>query len=448
MKGDQVMYKFPADLYTDVRIETRSTTDIGIRNGRLMGNKTKTETGALIRIYDGRKWYYNAISDVAGIQKSIDDLARMAVPDKEVYESPEIRLLEVNQDRLIRYERDAVSKVENSRKLELVRNYSRYTQVSDKIKSVWAFYNDARVVKHFTSSKGADVEYDRQSVRAGIFYSIVDNDIPTDSHKMLEGIYFQDVAGRDREIEEEIQKGLEYAAKASPVVPGEYPCILAPSVAGVFAHESFGHKSEADFMMSDESMKKEWTIGKKVGTDNLSIVDSGDSEFHGYTPYDDEGTKAKKTYLIKNGILSGRLHDSVTAACLGEELTGNGRAINFEFEPIVRMTNTYIEKGTLSKEELFSGIKEGVYIDSWRHGSGMTTFTIAPVRAYMIRDGKIAEPVRVAVITGNVMDTLYLIDGISDEVEMSAGWCGKNEQSGLPVGQGGPYIRVRKLMVQ
>lgn len=442
------MYKFPTDLYTDVRIEAKSTTDIGIQNGRLVRNKTKTETGAMVRIFDGRRWYYNATTDIAGIQKTIDELAKMAVPGKEVYESPEIRLLEVNKDRLISYEGEAVDKVENRKKLELVKHYNEYANMSDKIKFVWAFYNDARTVKHFMSSKGADVEYDRQSVRTGLFYTVVDNDVPTDSHKMLEGVYFQDVVGRDGEIEDEIRRGLEYSAKASPVKPGEYPCILAPSVAGVFAHESFGHKSEADFMMSDESMKKEWTIGKKVGADNLSIIDGGDGEFHGYTPYDDEGCKAKTTYLIKNGILSGRLHSSVTAACIGEELTGNARALNFEYEPIVRMTNTYIEKGTMSKEELFESIGEGVFVESWRHGSGMSTFTIAPVRAYMIRDGKLAEPIRVSVITGNVMDTLYLIDGISDAIEMSAGWCGKNEQMGLTVGQGGPYIRIRKLMVQ
>ena len=53
--------------------------------------------------------------------------------------------------------------------------------------------------------------------------------------------------------------------------------------------------------------------------------------------------KAKKTYLIKDGILTGRLHSATTAASLNEELTGNARALNFEFEPIVRMTTTYIE---------------------------------------------------------------------------------------------------------
>jgi TldD protein len=442
------MYKFPVNLYTDVRIEKVSSTEIGIKNGRLVRNKTKIDTGAIIRIYDGMKWYYSVTTDINKIQLAIDELGKMATPNEAIYECPEIKILEVNKDKIIRYESDEVYKIDNKLKLELAYKMNALANVSRKIKFVWAFYSDGKVVKHFMSSKGTDTLYDKQNVRTGVFYTIVENDIPTDGYKRLEGNYFSEVINHEKEVEDEIRKDIEYAEKAIPVIGGEYPCVLAPSVAGVFAHESFGHKSEADFMMNDESMRNEWTIGKKVGVDNLSIIDSGENEYCGYTPYDDEGCKTKTTYLIKNGVLSGRLHNSVTAACLGEELTGNARALNFEYEPIVRMTNTYIACGTMSKNELFEDIKEGLFLDTWRHGSGMSIFTIAPARAYMIRDGQIAEPVRVSVVSGKVMDTLHQIDGISSEMEMSSGGCGKNEQHGLPVGQGGPFIRVRKLLVQ
>ena len=98
------------------------------------------------------------------------------------------------------------------------------------------------------------------------------------------------------------------------------------------------------------------------GADLLSIIDDGNEMGTGFVPFDDEGSKAKKTYLIKKGMLSGRLHNSVTASSLGEELTGNARAVNFEFEPIVRMTTTYIDSGSSSFEDLISGIEKGVYI--------------------------------------------------------------------------------------
>jgi len=115
------------------------------------------------------------------------------------------------------------------------------------------------------------------------------------------------------------------------------------------------------------------------------------------------------------------------------------------------MTNTYIGAGNLTKEELIGKIEEGIYIDNLNHGSGMTTFTIAPSRAYMIRNGKLAEPVRISVISGNVMNTLYNIDGISKDVELLSfvlGGCGKMEQYPLNVGFGGPYIRVNGIVVQ
>ena len=111
-------------------------------------------------------------------------------------------------------------------------------------------------------------------------------------------------------------------------------------------------------------------------------------EGSGFVPYDDEGCPAGKTYLIKDGILSGRLHSASTAADLGDEPTGNARAINFEFEPIVRMTATYIEAGAETKEELFSKVKDGIYIDDISHGSGMTTFTIAPFQMCIRDRGK------------------------------------------------------------
>ena len=156
--------------------------------------------------------------------------------------------------------------------------------------------------------------------------------------------------------------------------PGKYNVILSPLAAGVFAHESFGHKSEADFMVGDETMKREWSIGKKIGADILSIVDYGNMPGTGYVPFDDEGTKAKKTFLVEKGILKGRLHSSVTAASLYEEVTGNARALNFEFEPIVRMTTTFILPGEKTKQELIGEVNEGIFVDTIKHGSGMSTF--------------------------------------------------------------------------
>lgn len=442
------MYQFPKNLYTDVRIEDVTNTNIVLSNHELQKNKTQKEVGAMIRIYDGIRWYYKATSDVKNVQKAIDELAQMATPNEKVNECPEIAKLEVNVDKVILYKEQSFAAVPNEEKVALITRYDELTKVDERIQSADSIYLDCYTHKHFMSSLGADVEFDDQYARVIFLLNIVDQEIPNHFHEHFNAKNFEEIAHYDEWVREHIAANLEFAQKAVPVEPGDYVCVMSPSVTGVFAHESFGHKSESDFMLNDETMRKEWEIGKKVGSDILSITDDGTMKVHGYTPYDDEGCKARKTYLVKNGVLEGRLHSALTAACIGEELTGNARALNFEYEPVVRMTNTMVEPGTLTKEELFADIELGIYIHDWKHGSGMSSFTIAPSKSYMIRNGKIAEPVRVSVVTGNVMETLYLIDAVSKDLQTDAGSCGKMEQMGLPVAMGGPYTRVRKLNVQ
>jgi len=270
------------------------------------------------------------------------------------------------------------------------------------------------------------------------------------SNFLKSGQYIQDFEDYTTELEKDIEEARLFI-EAPTIKAGKYPVILSEETAGVFAHESFGHKSEADFMIGDDQMKKEWEIGKKVANDILSIVDEGSTRMiSGYVPVDDEGNPKKKVYLIKNGILSSRLHSYETAKELNEENTGNARAINFFYEPIVRMCNTYIEAGNSTFEELCAGIKDGFYVKKIIHGSGLSTFTLAVNRAWRIKNGKLAEPVKVKLITGSVFQTLNDIDGLSNTVIISSsaiGGCGKMEQWPLPISMGGPKIRVKQMMV-
>ncbi|MFT4143462.1 MAG: TldD/PmbA family protein [Mobilitalea sp.] len=445
------MYKFPKDLYTDVRIETVFETNITLENFELKQNKVKKDTGAMIRIFDGSRWYYSVTSRVETLQEEIDSLAKMAAANPKIYSHPVVEKMEVNQDACLQFKANDVSLVDNTRKYEVLKSYIPVIKEFEQIQISKLYYLDKHTEKHVISSKGTDVTFDTQFCCVAARYMLQCGGNPCRGSVNVYHMNFDDLEGKQEKLRNTILKDIEYYENAVPVVPGVYTCVLSPETTGVFAHESFGHKSESDFMVGDETMKREWALGKQVGSSILSIIDTGLEEGSGYVPYDDEGCKAKKNYIIKDGILTGRLHSAATAACLEEESTGNARAINFEFEPIVRMTTTYIDKGTLTKDELIAVVPNGIYIESIFHGSGMTTFTIAPQRAYMIRDGKIAEPVKIAVISGNVMKTLGEIDGVSDQVELHAfalGGCGKMEQFPLPVGFGGPYIRVNGINVQ
>ena len=131
-----------------------------------------------------------------------------------------------------------------------------------------------------------------------------------------------------------------------------------------------------------------------------------------------------------------------------EAPTGNARAIRANYPPIVRMTNTAIEPGDTPLEAMFEGIDEGVY--AVRMLGGQTNgemFTFAAAEGYMIRDGKIAEPVSDVTLSGNVFQTLQDIDAISSDTLYTNGGCGKGGQMPLPVSVGGPHIRIKNVVV-
>ncbi len=445
------MFNFPKNLYCDVRIEDVFETKVTYTLGILEEAKVKTYKGAFIRIFDGNRWYYNSISNLDRIQQEIDSLTTFATPNDSIYQHDIVKKLQANEDCVLKYVDNSISNIAIEEKKSLLNKYLPFIE-GNKYLSNWKFqYLDKKIIKNFYSSKGANLTFDTQTVGFSMPMNFVHEDKRFSHSFQVAGDNFDIFKDSNNKLALDIEKCEDALLNSEPVKPGKYTVILSPLAAGIFAHESFGHKSEADFMIGDEAMRKEWTIGKKVGSELLSIVDSGNISGSGYVPFDDEGTKCSNTYLVNKGILTGRLHSSVTASSLEEDVTGNARGMDFEFEPIVRMTTTYIEGGDKTKEELISEVNEGLLIETVKHGSGMSTFTIAPNLAYRIRHGKLCEPVNIAVISGNVMKTLNEIDGLSNEVEILSfvtGGCGKMEQYPLPVGFGGPYVRVNNIDVQ
>ncbi|MFY9176332.1 MAG: TldD/PmbA family protein [Caldicoprobacterales bacterium] len=444
------MYKFPKDLYVDVRIEETFETRISFKKRDLQEQKVRSNKGAFVRIFDGNRWYYSSLTDIDGVQEAIDSLAQMATPNPNIMEHPVVKSFEVNQETILQYEQKSVTDIPVAEKQELLEGYLDLVDYPEIVHHT-SYYVDKKTKKSIYSSKGTGVTFDKQTcgIRFNLELAYGENK-DTDTVSKA-AVFFEDLKGLKNYFTEQIEKSIEFVKEAEPVEPGVYTVLLSPLATGVFTHESFGHKSESDFMVGDETMKAEWTLGKTIGQNLLTIIDDGGVVGNGYVPYDDEGTKGRKTYIIKNGKLTGRLHSAATSAALEEPLTGNARAVNFEFEPIVRMTTTYIEKGDRPLKDIIGEIEKGIYVDTINHGSGMSTFTIAPARAYKIENGKITTPVRVSVITGNVFETLAEVDAVSREFEMLSfvgGGCGKMEQYPLPVGFGGPYTRVKKLNVQ
>ncbi len=442
-------YNFPKDLYTDVRIQNTKSAYFQLRDNEVENNSEVETKTAMIRVFDGKMWYTSQTDNIDAIQEKIDNLALLAKPNPKILNNKIVKNLGDRKDIVLVFtgERDLRNLTADDRE-NIVRHYYKVCEKKSvkEVKNYGVYFNYNHSEKYFYSSKGAEIVQDYQRCDLCVMYEINVNDVPYGIYKQIHEFDFDKLWNRENEFLEEFDKSLEFAKNAVDVVPGDYTCILSPSVTSVFTHESFGHKSEADFMLNDKTLQEEWTMGKKVAFEKVSIVDEGDSFNHGYCPYDDEGNKKQKVYLIKDGVLSGRLHDAKSAATLGEKPTGNARAQSANFIPMVRMTNTYIENGTENPEDIIKDVKDGIYVHDCNYGTGLSIFTIQPRKCYKIKDGKLAEPLRVNVVTGNVFNTLFDIDAVGNDLEFFSGTCGKNGQ-GVPTGTGGPTIRVKKLTI-
>ncbi len=113
------------------------------------------------------------------------------------------------------------------------------------------------------------------------------------------------------------------------------------------------------------------------------------------------------------------------------------------------MTNTFINIGDAKPQEIIADTPLGIFAKKLGGGevnpvTGDFIFSIA--EGYMIRQGKMAEPVKGATLVGNGPRVLTDIDAIADDLDFDTGMCGKDGQ-GVPVCTGQPTLRVREMVV-
>ena len=335
-------------------------------------------------------------------------------------------------------------------KKQLLEEYNDIISGTPGIKTSVVGYGDGRKKTIFINSLGSYIQQERTDITLRLTaIAAAGNEVQQSGLSLGSCGDISAIQGLHSQVEQLAQRAVALLT-APQVKGGEYTVVLDPILAGVFVHEAFGHLSEADFIYENDQMRQIMTLGKEFGSPRLNIVDGAAVPgLRGSYKYDDEGVPATKTYLIREGKLVGRLHSRETAAKMNEEPTGNARAINYHYPPIVRMTNTYIEPGVTSFADLIADIKEGVYAKNWYGGTtSMEMFTFSAGEAYMIRNGKIAEMLRPVVLTGNVFNTLKNIDGIGNDLEFNqGGGCGKKGQSPLPVSNGSPHISIQHCLV-
>jgi TldD protein len=439
--------KHDAD-YLEARLEESQTSHITYRGRELESIGRATAAGGNVRALMRAGWGFTSFN-------SFDELSGrvgLAVEQAQFAGSGESQLAPVapTVDMVPSEVAENPVAMPLAAKKQLLDEYNEIIWRTPQLQTSTIGYADSRKKVIFLSSAGSHIEQERADIALRLTaIAAKDGEVQQVGLSLGSRGDFNAIQGLHQQVELMAQNAVALLS-APQAKGGEYTVVLDPILAGVFVHEAFGHLSESDFVYENDRLRQIMTLGKQFGSDQLNIVDSATLPgLRGSYKYDDEGVPAVKTYLIREGKLVGRLHSRETAAKMNEAPTGNARAINYRYPPIVRMTNTYIEPGSVSFEDMIADIKEGIYAKNWYGGmTSMEMFTFSAGEAYMIRNGKIAEALRPVVLTGNVFETLKNIDAIGNDLDMNqGGGCGKGGQSPLPVSNGSPHIRISKCLV-
>lgn len=435
--------------YAEIRLERSESTGLSYMGPVLEDIGTTFTLGGCVRVCEKGGWgfaSFNRIEDAPQSALAATKMAKLTVRGKTVLASVE-PVIDTIKDKVATYP----ASITLEEKQELVKKYNDLMLNEKEIVTTNVNYHDSKKDIWLHTSEGTMLHHER--IRAGVSFVAVAKDGTNvqRGHKS-----FGDTRGYGTvlNLEEEVMNVVKITRdliKAPKVTGGVYTVILDPQLAGVFVHEAFGHLSEADFVYENPQARNMMKLGRRFGAEILNIIDEGILEGeNGFTAYDDEGVRGEKTYLIKDGLLVGRLHSRETAGRMGEKPTGNARAINAFYRPIVRMTTTYIDNGESDFEEILAYTKDGIYACGLLGGNtDLERFTFSSAYAYKIENGKVTTPLRDVILSGNVFETLDNITVIGNDLTLygGLGGCGKGGQMPLPISDGSPHICIKNVLV-
>ena len=236
---------------------------------------------------------------------------------------------------------------------------------------------------------------------------------------------------------------------AVPCPSGKMQVAIENGFGGVIFHEACGHSLEATSVaigMSQMAGK----LGQQIANPKVTAIDDGTiANGWGSCIIDDAGNPMIRRTLIKDGILTSYMIDRLGSRRMGMEHTASGRRQSYAYEPTSRMTNTFIDNGPDKNEDIIASIEYGLYAKQMGGGSvnpvtGEFNFTVS--EGYMVRNGKICEPVRGASLVGKGSEVIQNIAMVGTDLDMGHGMCGSSSGS-VPTDVGQPLIRVSKITV-
>ena len=438
--------------YVEVRAQNIFKTLLATKDGTVEGAKEGTESGAGIRVLVNGAWGFVSLGKLEPkmLTEAVNEAVRLAKAASLRVKSA-VKLAEVKavEDRVVVKSKKSPQNVSMEEKIGVALAMNKTVFGYDKrIRSCTVNYLDVTGTSYFVNSDGALIQQDKLYVWSRILASARENSVYASAREEIGSTAGYEVF--DTETPEKVgtmvAKRVVEQLKAKTPKGGSFPAVIGPNVVGVFMHEAMGHLAEADLTLSGSVLYDK--LEQQLASDTVTVYDDGTIEgAFGSFKYDDEGVRTQKTPLIENGILTGLMHNRETAQKLNMEPTGNARAEDFRFEPIIRMRNTYLVAGDSSFEELVEDIDFGYYLKSFRGGQANLdgTFQVGIQEAYEIVEGRLGDTVRSVSISGNTLETLCRVEAVSRDFELWPGRCGKGQIAFIC--DGGPHIRVGEVII-
>lgn len=436
--------------HAEIFEERKVTHRYSLLNGKVDNANSGIIYGVGIRIFHETESVYAYSNDT-----SMENLLRMATDlsksfdDEKKAISFELKEEAYENAHKIKIDPETVS---CDKKIELARRACVAAMNYDEaIKKVMATYMDEKQEVAISNTEGKYIRDTRIRTRLAIQAIAMDND------KMETG-FNGPGASKGMEFYDEIdveEAGREAARIAKTMLfadecpSGTMPVIIDNGFGGVIFHEACGHSLEASAVAKGQSVFC-GKLGEKIASELVSAVDDGTiPNAWGSANIDDEGNFTKRNLLIENGILKGYMIDTLNGRRMNMPSTSSSRTQSYQYEPVSRMTNTFILAGNDELEDMIKDTEYGLYCKSMSGGSvnpSTGDFNFAVQEGYLIENGKIVKPVKGASLIGNGAETLLKIDRVGKNLARAQGMCGASSGS-IPTDVGQPAIRVSSMIV-
>jgi len=432
--------------YFDIRHVQGRTTSIDIDNGSI---ETATESffdHAVIRALGQTGW---GIVLVDNFQDRGDAAIEALLADARVlsgYTGGEVRLAEpVRGSSRVPAMQEDPREVSLEEKTDILRDLEKAAKIPEIVNSRVNYAERAERVL-FRDSTGFEKSY--EICRCGFGVMAVASregilQMGYERRHTLRGLNIR----HQQELARTAAKRAVSLLDAVPAHGGIMNAVLNPELAGVFAHEAVGHASEGDLVQEGNSILA-GKIGERIGDPGLTIVDDPSLPEFGFEPFDAEGSAAIATPIIEKGVVANYIHSRETLASVGQGMAGHARAMAGE-PPLVRMSNTFIEAGDSSLEEIIAECGHGIYLAGSRGGQvdpGRGVFQFNAEYGYLIEGGECTRMVRDVSLSGEILKTLFSLRLCGRDKKMHQGYCGKGGQS-VPVSDGAPHVLLADAVV-